>query len=506
MIDNFLNKITMYRLVLYSCIVLLLAALGLSFFGLLPFAPLALIFSTLFFVAVCYVANTVCAWAFDVGVNTESLYITALILALIVNPISSPTDWDFWNLAIWGSVWAMATKYLFAIKRKHVFNPVAIAVVITAFTLGLSASWWVGTLVMLPFVLITGLLITRKIHRFDLVLSFLGSALVSILGFGLIRGAAPLPLLTSALTHAPIFFFAFFMLTEPLTTPPTRELRIQYGMIVGLLFSPAIHLFSVYSTPELALLVGNIASYIASPKYRLMLKMKEKVLVGDDTYDYIFENRDALAFSPGQYFEWTLPHADSDDRGNRRYFTIASSPTEPDVHLGVKFYPEPSTFKKTLLAMQPGDAIAASQLSGDFTMPTKSGAKLAFIAGGIGVTPFRSMIKYLVDTNQKADVTIFYCAKHVTDLAYKDLFDEAAKRVGIKPVYVLSDVPALPKDWTGKSGFLDAKMLAAEVPDFKDHIFYLSGPHGMVTTFERTLASMGVPASHVKTDYFPGFA
>ena len=174
------------------------------------------------------------------------------------------------------------------------------------------------------------------------------------------------------------------------------------------------------------------------------------------------------------------------------WFTIASSPTEEDLRLGIKFYPDGSSYKHALSSMISTDTIVASQLAGDFVLPNDPKEKLVFIAGGIGVTPFRSMIKYLVDRHEKRSVTLLYCCKTTKDIAYKDVFDAAEAELGIKTTYITS--------------ILDAKMIAEEVPDFKDRTFYLSGPHGMVSAFDQILKKMGVPGSRIKKDFFPGFA
>jgi ferredoxin-NADP reductase len=521
-IDNFLNRITMYRLVLYYLLVLLAAGAVCSAFGLLPFTPLALIVSTAIILAVCWAVNKTLAALLRVPTNVESIYITASILALIISPISlRPFDLATFASGAWflvaASTFAMASKYILAIKKKHIFNPAAIAVVLTAFFLGQYASWWVGgNLPLLAFVVIGGLLVVRKIKRFDLVISFGSAALASIV----LTNLAFNPFITAekALIHTSIFFFAFVMLTEPLTTPPTRALRIAYGAIVGALFSPAIHIGSIYSTPELALVVGNLFSYIVSPKGKHLLTLKSKEEVGTDTYDFSFAiNSKQLRFKPGQYMEWTLAHSPSDSRGNRRYFTIASSPTESDLHLGIKFYPDASSFKQKMLSIRIGEKIMGGALAGDFTLPRDIGQKLVFIAGGVGITPFRSMVKYLSDLDEHRDIVLLYSNRTAGEISYTNVFDEAATQIGLKTIYAITDEDANTTRANGSInknshsanlhyGRIDAELIRREIPDYRERMFYISGPRAMVTAFEKTLSELGVPLTHIKTDFFPGFA
>src|ERR1051326_9050070 len=126
-VDDLLDRVTMYRLVLYILIVLLATAAALALLGLLPFSPEALLLSTGFLVVVCWLANVLLACLFAVPANVESPFITALILALILDPIRSLGDLQFLG---WAAILASSSKYIFAINRKHLFNPAAIAAVL----------------------------------------------------------------------------------------------------------------------------------------------------------------------------------------------------------------------------------------------------------------------------------------------------------------------------------------------------------------------------------------
>lgn len=272
-IDNQLNKITMYRLTLYYLILLLGAAILFNGKSALGADIFACLFSIGFFIGVCWITNRVFSRTFNVPANVESVYISALILALIIPPIQATSD--LWFMA-WAGVLAMASKYIIAIKGKHIFNPVAFALVLTYLILNQSATWWVGNKSLLPAILIGGLLLVRKIGRFDMIISFLIADLGLTAVASLFTGGSPMTEIQNAVLESPLFFFAFIILTEPLTTPPSKKLRQVYGALVGILFIPQLHIGSFYLTPELAIFIGNIYSYIVSPKTILILKLKGK--------------------------------------------------------------------------------------------------------------------------------------------------------------------------------------------------------------------------------------
>jgi glycine betaine catabolism B len=500
-IDSLLDRITMYRLVLYVLLCLIGMAVLLAFFHRLSFTPLELLFSAAFLVVICWAANTIFAVILKVPTNVESALITALILALIIDPAKSLGDLQFLG---WAGILSMASKYLLALSKKHLFNPAAIAVVITAFVMQASASWWVGTVSMLPAVLIGGLLVARKIRQGDVILCFCAITLLVLSAAKFLQGEAIFTALTQILLQSPLFFFATIMLTEPLTAPPTRNRRRLYATLTGVCFVPLLHIGSIYSTPELALVVGNVFSYLVSPKQRVILKLAKRIKVTPYLVDFVFKPSQKLAFLPGQYMEFTLAHPQTDSRGNRRYFTLASSPTENVVHLGVRFYEKSSSFKRALYSIDGRTNLVAAQIAGDFTLPRNPEKKLVFLAGGIGITPFRSMLKYLLDTQQTRDIILFYTNKTVDEIAYKDVLGQAQTRMGVKIFYALTEKTALPRNWTGIKGRIDEQMLLKTIPDYLERIYYLSGPPEMVRTYEESLKKLQIKSSQIKKDFFPG--
>jgi len=499
-IDNLINRITMYRLLIYYLCGLLLVAMFFGAIGTLAYPPQMILLSASITVGICYAANYMFAKIYEAPSNTESALITGLILSLIITPMSSLKDATFLVAA---SGLAIASKYLIAIGNKHIFNPAAIAVVLTAFGPKESASWWIGSFTLLPFVLAGGLLIIRKIRRATMLGVYLAASLLSVMILALFTNHDSVASLQTALTHSSLFFLGFVMLTEPWTSPSTKFHRYMYAGIVGLLFSPFIQVAGIYSTPELALIVGNLYAFLVTPIAKTKVRITRRQMYGANTEDIELTPEHPFSYKPGQYIEMTMPHHGADARGARRYFTLASSPTEDTLRLGVRYYPGGSSFKE-ILHKADGELMSFGQVGGDFTLPKDPTTKLAFIAGGIGITPFRSMVKYLADTNDKRSAILLYGERSAQDVIYKDVFEEARAKVGLTTKYIFSASPKMQDNEIG--GNISRELIEREIPDYASRIFYISGPQSMVQEVKRELRHMGVPRRNIKADYFFGYA
>jgi len=504
-VDAFLNSITMYRLTLYVLTAYIVIAIFLSYLKILAYNPLDIFLNTIIALVVCYVTNWIFAKIFKATTNIESVFITAFILVLII-PVAFPANAVF---VAGASFIAMASKYLWAIDKQHIFNPAAVGVAAYALLFpGSAATWWIGTRVMLPFVIIGGFLVMRKIRREEMILFFLGTYYILLSAFAFSRAfsfSSVLIAWQASLFDSAVIFFATIMLTEPLTSPAKVDLQKLYAILVGFFYAtPQFRFTDVALSPELALIAGNIYTYIVGPKYRFELTLKEKIKSSADIVTFVFNPVKNFQFIPGQYMEWTLPHKNSDNRGNRRYFSIASSPTEKELMIAVKIPENASTFKKTLSSLSSLQPVIASHLSGDFTLPKDISKPLVFIAGGVGIPPFRSMLTYIVDKGLKTDIVLIYSNRHKDDIAYKDVLEKARKN-GVKVVYSLTDKEHLPLGWQGEVGHITAQMIQKNIPDYKNRTFYISGPQLMVNSTKQLLFSMGMPRTQVKTDFFPGY-
>ncbi len=493
-----LDGTTMYRVVLYALTLISFAALTLSVAGVLAVTPLALVASFAAVLVGVAVGHSACVYVFKAPGNIESSFITGLILFLILTPESAPLP--LLILAFIGAV-AIALKYVVRYRLRHVFNPVALVLVLASLFGYLGAEWWVGSRYLLPIVLLAGTAVVIKTRRWPLVLTYVGVSLLTVIAVFW----QPSPISELVVRHFiswPTIFFAAFMLTEPLSLPSTKRLQYAYAAVAAVLSSVPFHIGPVYGTPELALLVANLVTFVADKPARLRVTLLRKTDVGAATVEYTFASEQLVSFVPGQYMEWTLPHEKPDVRGIRRYFTIASAPGTKEVSFAVREVPQPSSWKQALSVMVPGDTLYAAQRAGDFTLDRTTEHRV-FIAGGIGVTPFVSFVRSAVAAGEHLNATLFYCNKTESDIAYQDLF-MAAGAVGVKLVHVLSDTAE--SELVHETGFITEAMLKRHVSEWASATYYISGPPGLVNAYRSLLRTMGVPRRRIVTDYFPGLA
>jgi ferredoxin-NADP reductase len=208
-----------------------------------------------------------------------------------------------------------------------------------------------------------------------------------------------------------------------------------------------------------------------------------------------------VRYVAGQFTELYLPHT-ADNRGERRWFTLSSSPTEPLLGITTTFAEKGSTFKKALLALRPGDEVILAEPMGDFVLPKDQSIPLLFVAAGAGITPVRSMVTYMRDASEHRRVQVVYGVRSIDELAFSDLFETYA--AGFTPV-----IKQPPAGFTGESGGLTTERILGFLRDFEggDQTYiYLSGPEPMVETFFKELKTAGISENHLVTDYFHGYA
>ena len=511
------DKVGMYRLVTLSLLFILACSLLAGATGWLFYTVQAQLVALGLALVIALPLNFICAKLWRVHANHESAVITALILFFLVSPKVVMGE-DIALMA--ATAIAIVSKYIVVYRKQHIFNAAAFGAVAVATSIWLynivSGSdyntdifgWWVANPVLVWPVLLTGILIVSKIRRWAVVGTFI---IVGLVVFLLESIRFEQPLWDSTLVYFlsyPTLFLAFFMLTEPFTMPPRKSHQMWYGGLVGALSSTALFAPYLAMTPELALIIGNLFAYTFRSRRKLFLKLLSKREVATNTWEFTFAKPDNFNFEAGQYVEWMLPHKKKDSRGPRRYFTIASSPTESVVRLALKVVPDDSemkgsTYKQALMQLDEGEEIIVSQLAGDFVLPKDTTTKLGFIAGGIGITPFSSHLSWMRDSAQQFDTRLYYCCNTLAELAYLDDFKKLEEVVPIVTIPVIGKEEVNPPN---ERGFVTAEMLARRTPDFKQRTWYISGPPGMVNAYKKLLREAGVPKKQIHTDFFPGLA
>lgn len=502
--DRVLDRLTMYRLITGYLLALLAVAAALSAHGDLGYSLRSIVVTAALAVFVCLSINALFAEVFGAPLNNDSAAISGLIIALIVGPAVTTDDLVFLT---WVAILAMASKYVVAWRRTHIFNPVAIAVVLTSLLAHHSASWWIADELLTPFVILGGVLVVRKLRRTDLVFTFLLVTLFGTLAWSALEGVPWQNALRQGLLESPAWFLAFVMLTEPVTMPRTRRGQLLYACLAGLLVIPQFHIGAHYLSPELALVIANLAMIPFRSLDKRWLTLDRVVHIGPGLLDFVYRLPKPLAYQPGQYMEWTVDHSHPDSRGKRRYFTLASSPTESELRIGVKFEQDGSSYKRAFLEQSSaGMPALAAQVAGDFTLPGDPSRKLAFIGGGIGITPFRSMAKYLIDRREKRDVVLIYAASSPGEFVYRNVFEMAAVVLRFRTIYLLSGRRGVPPQWMGEVGRVTPGLVARQIPDYRDRLFYVSGSSDMVRSSVDALHDLGIPDRNIRTDYFSGLA
>lgn len=219
----------------------------------------------------------------------------------------------------------------------------------------------------------------------------------------------------------------------------------------------------------------------------------------DNIRTFFFKPEKPVHYTAGQFAEWRLEHPHADNRSVKRWFTISSSPTSEFVSITTKRAAEHgSSFKKALFTLKPGDEVHMSDPMGDFVLPKLIQTPLVFVAGGIGITPFHSILGWLADTKEERPVKLLYGVSAEDEIIFQDTFAKA----GVHATIVVSDPePA----WGGERGRLTAELILGLEKPSEDTLIYVSGPEPMVETLEKDLKKAGIKKSQLVLDLFPNY-
>jgi ferredoxin-NADP reductase len=235
---------------------------------------------------------------------------------------------------------------------------------------------------------------------------------------------------------------------------------------------------------------------------RAVIKDKTEVARGTllVTFDLLGEDVD---YRPGQYFWVTLldPPYD-DDKGPRRHITVVMSPTERGV-LGLATRVRDSAFKRSLAELPVGTEVDVEQPKGEFVLPDDPERHYVFIAGGIGITVFRSMLRYIADERLPYRVTLLYSNRDRESTAFMDELQELERAIpGLRIIFTMTGDP----DWDGETRRIDAEFLRDVVGDeLLSSTYLVAGPPPMVEGVVEALQAAGVPEDQIRPDRFSGY-
>lgn len=235
---------------------------------------------------------------------------------------------------------------------------------------------------------------------------------------------------------------------------------------------------------------------------RAQLKEKREIAKGTllATFDLLGQD---VEFKPGQYFFVTLPDVGhQDERGLRRHITVVTSPTEKGV-LGFATRMRDSAFKQSLRELPPGAEVEVEPPKGNFVLPEETSRPLVFVAGGIGITVFRSMLRYIQDAGLGHRVTLIYSNRDRESTAFLDELRELEQE---SPNFRL--VLTMTKDpgWDGESRKIDAQFFRDYLEDeLNEYTFLVAGPPGMVEGMQEALAEAGVKEENVNAERYSGY-
>jgi ferredoxin-NADP reductase len=228
----------------------------------------------------------------------------------------------------------------------------------------------------------------------------------------------------------------------------------------------------------------------------------EKREVAKGTLLVLFAVEDYPDYRPGAYVWVELPdRGHQDEKGLRRHISLVTSPTDVGV-VGLATRLRDSAFKRTLAELEVGDAVEVEEPKGSFLLPEDTSVEYVFLAGGIGITVFRSMLRYIAARQLPYRITLVYSNRDRESTPFFDELGELEERIeGLRVVLTMTDDPG----WEGETRHIDAEMLREHLGDLDGRTFFVAGPPGMAEGVEKMLHEAGLPEDLVQTDSFSGY-
>jgi ferredoxin-NADP reductase len=242
---------------------------------------------------------------------------------------------------------------------------------------------------------------------------------------------------------------------------------------------------------------------VLASTYMAVLKHREEIAEG--TMALHLEKPSGFEFRPGQSIDLTLINPpESDSQGNSRAFSIASAPCEKDLLIATRI--RDTAFKRTMQALPTGTSLKVDGPFGYFTLHRSPTRAAVFLAGGIGITPFLSMVRQAAHDQLSQQLYLFYSNRRPEDAAFLEVLAQLTKtnsRFHFIPS--MSEMEKSHREWTGETGPIDQEMLNRYLPALLGPMYYVAGPPAMVAAMRQMLATAGVDEDDIRTEEFSGY-
>ena len=233
-------------------------------------------------------------------------------------------------------------------------------------------------------------------------------------------------------------------------------------------------------------------------------RLIDRKVVAADTMTFSFEKPMGFVFRAGQFATFVLPNGAKNDRGHSHHFTLAGAPHETNLMIVTRM--RDSAYKRRLGNLPIGGEATLRGPSGSFTLPDDEEAHAVFIAGGIGITPYLSMLRHARHVNRPGRITLFNSNRRPEDAAFLDelrQLDQKAKNVEIVNTMTAEDDSV--QERSGETGHIDAAMLKRHLGDLSGPIYYAAGPPDMVSAMEDMLQKTEIKNDRIKAEQFSGY-
>ncbi|MFZ1975651.1 MAG: FAD-dependent oxidoreductase [Candidatus Acidiferrales bacterium] len=239
------------------------------------------------------------------------------------------------------------------------------------------------------------------------------------------------------------------------------------------------------------------------PPYKAKLKAQKTLCAG--TTAFYFEKPPEFEFEAGQFFNFTLlGPGDMDLEGNSRTLSIASAPHERNVMVAMRL--RTTAFKRTLNSLPLGTELLLQGPFGWMTLPRNSTRPAVLLAGGIGITPFRSLVWSEAESLSARRILLFYSVRVPEEAAFlEELREMVQHNKRYKLICTVTQPEKSRMAWLGETGRISMQMLSKWIPDLSVPIYYIAGPPGMVTGVRQMLIGAGVAEEDIRAEEFYGY-